>query len=629
MDLSSLRTFVDIAYQCLQKTREQRPTMFVVVEKLKAALKLKELHDLKLQREQEEMLKLAAESEYGEILKLADPPLIYKSMEELKALLSNGFRVNDGKTLLSVNDKGGVICERIYIEACLDPIQYRHLKDPPDLENSRFPGGRSYFKYKEKLKIRVRAEFLCPLKTYSLNLVFRNVMDMRCETFHYKLDGETKCCMVYDTYEREDGWFVVPLYQFPSDHKTADFEINFEGFRSRCKLQIAGFEFQPLEEKVELHDQGLEEYQEIVKAASQSLFYKSLEELKELLSIGFHIDNHKTWFSLNENEEHCEMLSIANCLISREGGYDFDYNELYSRFPRFLKTNKKGFKVHIKTQLLTPSIRYTVNLVLRKGNSYEKQKYVGLRYKLEGETETSIVYLANETKDNRSFDVSNHSFIAELYQFTSNERTFDLEIVLEDHKYALEVEGILFQPQEKVSLSFFLNGSIFELEVEHEQVLEDKELSNDSLQWTRKNNLFSHLLKRFMGKGQETYTVDNNGKKYAMFSARGVIKSELPKRETTDALERSADQLLSDTVSSSGAIHGTNTQLRPKNMSPAVEETPNADGSVRNTVNREEGILRDFPTSSATPSAMCKLCEKHYAQILLFMEKKRLAERCP
>nr|GEV50198.1 hypothetical protein [Tanacetum cinerariifolium] len=39
-------------------------------------------------------------------------------------------------------------------------------------------------------------------------------------------------------------------------------------------------------------------------------------------------------------------------------------------------------------------------------------------------------------------------------------------------------------------------------------------------------------------------------------------------------------------------------------MSPAVEETPNADGSVRNIVSGEEGIPQDFPTSSATPSAM-------------------------
>ncbi|GKB16700.1 hypothetical protein Tco_0850623 [Tanacetum coccineum] len=222
MDLSSLRTFVDIAYQCLQKTREQRPTMSVVVAKLKAALELKELHDLKLQREHEQ----------GEICTAAEYEAeMRKAVEELKALLSKGFLVNGGKTLLLINEKGEV-CERIYIEACLDPIQYHGLEDSSHFGNSRFPGGHCDCKHEDKLKVRVRAQFLCPLITYSVNLVFKNAERKRCKTLHYKLDGETKCCMV------------------------------------------------------ELHDQGLEEYQDIIKDASQFLFYKSPEDLKELLSIG-------------------------------------------------------------------------------------------------------------------------------------------------------------------------------------------------------------------------------------------------------------------------------------------------------------------------------------------------------
>ncbi|GJT85915.1 kinase-like domain, phloem protein 2-like protein [Tanacetum coccineum] len=197
MDPSSIETFVDIAYQCLQKSREQRPTMSVVVKKLKAALKLQKLHDLERQREyeaeemrkaaydeQEEMCK-AAEYEYKEILKAADPPLSFLE-----------FPVNGGKTLLSINEKGEVICERICIESCLDQIKYDHLEDPSGFENSR-------------------------------ETLLLNDEGMKCEALYYKLDGETKCCMIYDTYETEDGWFVV-----------------------------------------ELNAHGLEEYKDIVKAAS-------------------------------------------------------------------------------------------------------------------------------------------------------------------------------------------------------------------------------------------------------------------------------------------------------------------------------------------------------------------------
>nr|GEX29173.1 protein kinase-like domain, phloem protein 2-like protein [Tanacetum cinerariifolium] len=136
--------------------------------------------------------------------------------------------------------------------------------------------------------------------------------------------------------------------------------------------------------------------------------------------------------------------------------------------------------------------------------------YVSLIYKLEGETETSIVYLANKTKDKRPFT-------AKLYQFTSNGRTFDLDIVFEDHKDDLEVEGFLFQPLEKV---------------EYEQVLEDENLSYNNLQWTimKEEKKHTNLLKRFkkehklLDNGQETYAVDKDGKKSLMLSARCVLK---------------------------------------------------------------------------------------------------------
>ncbi|GKC84511.1 kinase-like domain, phloem protein 2-like protein, partial [Tanacetum coccineum] len=477
MEPKSVETFVDIAYQCLERSREQRPTMSVVVEKLKAALELQEqeqIHKAIRKATELEQTCKAVEQEYKEILKSADPPLRFLE-----------FPVKGGKTLLSINDKGEVFCERICIEAYLKQqmdtssvgafvdIAYQCLQKSRE--------QRCYYKHEGELKVRVRAQFLYPRITYTVNLVFRN------------LECVGLC----------ERWMVtVPLYQFTSDNKTADFEINFEGFRNSCKLQVAGFEFQRLEETVELHDRGLEEYQDIVKVASQSLFEQIPQELLSgLLTKGFHINNHKMWFSLNGNGEHCEMLSIAHCLISREGVYNFSHTQLYSRFPHSYHTRKNRFKVHVRTQFLTPSIRYTVNLVFCKDDSSQKQKYVALKYKLERETEASIVYLATETKDTRSF-------IAELYQFTSDGSIFDLKVVILDHDNNLAVEGILFQPLEKV---------------QHEQVLEDEKLSNDSLQWTMKGGVFSYLLKRF--NGQKGYSVAQNGKKCLTLSARGVITS--------------------------------------------------------------------------------------------------------
>ncbi|PWA68341.1 protein kinase-like domain, Phloem protein 2-like protein [Artemisia annua] len=277
--------------------------------------------------------------------------------------------------LVSLNDKGQV-CERIYIKACLDQIQNYRLKN---FQSSRFPGGRCYYKHKDDLKVRVRAQFLCPQIIYSVNLVFRNAERKRCQTLHYILNGEEKCCMVYDTYKREDGWFVVSLYQFTSDRKTADFEIDFRGFLNGCKLQVAGFEFQPLEEKAELHDQGLEEYEDIVKAASQSLFYKSPEEFKELLTLhtflqwtmkkGLFSDLLKKskgqkGYAVDNNGKKSLMFS-ARGVITRD---NLSFQSLpESRFGEVAVITDSNFKIvkKIKCDALTPETTYACYLVYK------------------------------------------------------------------------------------------------------------------------------------------------------------------------------------------------------------------------------------------------------------------------
>nr|GEW15505.1 protein kinase-like domain, phloem protein 2-like protein [Tanacetum cinerariifolium] len=49
MDPSSLKTFLDIAFQYLQKSHEERPTMPRVVEELEIALESHEFHDLRVE----------------------------------------------------------------------------------------------------------------------------------------------------------------------------------------------------------------------------------------------------------------------------------------------------------------------------------------------------------------------------------------------------------------------------------------------------------------------------------------------------------------------------------------------------------------------------------------------------
>ncbi|PWA90519.1 protein kinase-like domain, Phloem protein 2-like protein [Artemisia annua] len=182
-----------------------------------------------------------------------------------------------------------------------------------------------------------------------------------------------------------------------------------------------------------------EEYQYIVEAASQSLFYTSLQELKQILSRGIYLKDYKTWFSLNEKGQHCHMISMKDCLIPDEYSTPQYESHYKSRFPAGLyQTNKNGFKTHVKTQFLSPSITYTVNLVFCTFLVFRK-----LKYRLRGEKTTSAVKLAN----NR--EVDHWLSIVELFQFTSDGSIVELEITFDNHRANLELEGILFQPLEK------------------------------------------------------------------------------------------------------------------------------------------------------------------------------------
>ncbi|PWA80502.1 protein kinase-like domain-containing protein [Artemisia annua] len=89
MDPSSLKTFSDIASQCLRNAREERPTMSRVVEELEIALESQEFPDLRL-----ELL-----TKYEDIIMAVDPLLIYKTGNQLKELLSKGLIINEGKTV--------------------------------------------------------------------------------------------------------------------------------------------------------------------------------------------------------------------------------------------------------------------------------------------------------------------------------------------------------------------------------------------------------------------------------------------------------------------------------------------------------------------------------------------------
>ncbi|GJU76522.1 kinase-like domain, phloem protein 2-like protein [Tanacetum coccineum] len=512
IDPTSLVTFTDIALRCLNKSREARPTMCAVVEKLEMALKSQEPIDL-------------MPKEYLDIVKAVVPPLIYRSVKELKVLLSKGVLINGDKTWLSITEKGEHI-ERISIEACLNLNEIRPgslLHPSGDIVNSRFPGGRCY-RYYSKYKARVIGQYLTPQISYTLNLVFRYKRDTNVNGYgplKYKVDGEeeTKVFIIYPIDMNKDGWFIAPLYQFTSQHKTADLQFEFQG-RSTILL-VTGFEFQPSEEKVQL--KVFEEYQDIIEAASQSMFYTSLDELKQILSKGVPLHGYKTWFSLNEKGEHCELISIEDCLIPNE---DFPSKYL-SRY---------------------------------------SSRYVDLKYKLRGEATTSTVYLATRRRD----DI-NMFHMAELYQFTCDGSIVDLEIIFGNSGTNIDdVEGIMFQPLEIVEDQVSKGDKVENIQTisdsesdiyweqkfpnDYEEILN---LSKDRLMWTTKKELYSIMRRGFLiNNGQEWFTVDKHGKKCPMLSARVTWVTDDKNSASESSHESRFGEVLVTTASHKFEIQG-------------------------------------------------------------------------
>lgn len=88
MDSTSLETFSSIAFQCLHKSREERPTMANVVVKLEIALKSQKLTDWLLC--------------YQETTRTVVPRLNYRSKAELNILLSRGVLLYDGKMVITI-----------------------------------------------------------------------------------------------------------------------------------------------------------------------------------------------------------------------------------------------------------------------------------------------------------------------------------------------------------------------------------------------------------------------------------------------------------------------------------------------------------------------------------------------
>ncbi|GJW17197.1 kinase RLK-Pelle-CrRLK1L-1 family protein [Tanacetum coccineum] len=259
-----------------------------------------------------------------------------------------------------------------------------------------------------------------------------------------------KLCFTYDI----DGVYKVFVHEWIDSYDNKNLKgIIFEGMikqkldSSSLKL-FSDIAYQCLkesrEERPKMDDVveqleialGLQDYEEtLTDAVAPDISEEDHRNAR--LSKGILIDEGKTWFSVDEKRKHCEMISVLECLVpipSESASYK-------SRFAGgFYEASKLLFKTHVRTKFLSPLTTYTVNLIFK--DKKPKERYIGLEYSLEG-GKKCYSFLSDVREDGW--------FTAELYQFKSDQRTVDLQILFY-LKYCpnLLIEGIEFRPTEEV-----------------------------------------------------------------------------------------------------------------------------------------------------------------------------------
>ncbi|KAL8246202.1 hypothetical protein R6Q59_007418 [Mikania micrantha] len=400
MDPRSLEIFSNIAYQCLQDTYNQRPTMTRVVEELEIALKIQEELEIALKIQEaydlkryEELIALQIQETYGvpldyeRLIKTAVPPLIYTSQEELKTLLSKGIILNMGKTFVSLN-KNGEHCEMISAAECLEPIESLYNKYSYEY-NSRFTMG-SYIAFNRNFKTRIRTQFLSSNTIYTVNIVFKLInMNPKIKSpyvaLKYHLLGNTQSILVSLANEREDGWLMAELYVLAIESRNVDLEIIFECSTHHFSsvLVVEGIEFRPMEkvedevledEKVDMQpnldldtfwEQKLPtDYEEILKLLKYEVKWITKKELYFVLCEGFPINNGQEWFYLSKDGKKCGMLPARTTLQNDKLRW---LSIPATRFGEAAVLNDEGFVIvsEIKSQLLSPQTRYACYLVYK------------------------------------------------------------------------------------------------------------------------------------------------------------------------------------------------------------------------------------------------------------------------
>ncbi|KAJ9546704.1 hypothetical protein OSB04_019247 [Centaurea solstitialis] len=352
----SIDVFSDIAYRCLSKDIDERPTMAQVLDALENASKIHEEweSEQRLPRDYENIIKIS-----GNLISMTS------TKTELYSLLCSG-----------------ILLKREKVTRIPEKTRFPKVAKILDISNL-------------DIRIQITTQYLTPRMLYGAYVVFkfcdRRKVSSRPLYVNLKYRVEGKALHAYFAEWKDGGsWLTIELFRFWSNKGIFDLDIVLEGFsRYYCgsgAIVVEGIEFQrihsvsrikrtdgtnirgPLESKRDDLDQrdSVTNYEKIIKRIGDCVQNASDNDLYDLHSKGILIDNGEKFVSICKvNGKICHMLP-AKAVLHNSSYVKFCNPPTEFRFVEVAEVQSHQdfrIKCDIETQMLSSDTTYTCFLV--------------------------------------------------------------------------------------------------------------------------------------------------------------------------------------------------------------------------------------------------------------------------
>ncbi|GKB84782.1 phloem protein 2-like protein [Tanacetum coccineum] len=423
-DVRSVDIVSEVAYKCLQKDQEKRPTMALVIQELEKAFNIHVDWEFeqKLPKDNKNIMKMIEHRESQEITK-----------KDLYSILSSGIRLNNGKVLLSLNTDGKA---KEMISATIDqfPTEITTLLG----KRYAFKVSIDEFNIQKLLPVftvlRLSNDYAIrlsptPSKTdieaTSSTMAIIDPLDLESQNDSTTPIQKTKLSYAPDHVDKEnnvkrrDGeWMMIELCRFRSHNQIVDFEVQLQSFCGHpCgsgPIFVDGIEFRPIDNvhheesvdrlinvdsSVNWDQQSLSDFQEIMTRSQYDVPSMTKQELDKLLSTGVLIDREKLISLSKVNCKKSHMLP-AKAVITKSPDAKFTKcpSSAMSRFEEVIELQRhQAFRIKcdIEIKTLSPDIAYACYLVFQIPDNCEGLKCPVKTQDLlnKNNIETTIIYL--------------------------------------------------------------------------------------------------------------------------------------------------------------------------------------------------------------------------------------------